>query len=70
LIEKIFKMLEQKTKKSRIVLINLHGDTNMTAAYLHSLLKSHGYPVVTINFRRMVLDWKVPSKVELDTLND
>lgn len=60
--------MEAQNKKTKVVMINLHGDTNMTSAYLHSLVKQSGYKIITINFRRMILDWKIPSEKELRTL--
>lgn len=52
----------------KVVLINLHGDTNMTAAYLHSLIEKAGFSITTIHFRRLLFEIKLPSKGELKTL--
>jgi len=49
-------------------LINLHGDTNMTAAYLHSLITKAGFDLTTIHFRRLGYEIDLPKKEELDTL--
>jgi len=58
----------KKKKNLKVVLINLHGDTNMTASYLHSLIDKAGFDITTINFRRLVLYLHEPSKIELQTL--
>jgi radical SAM superfamily enzyme YgiQ (UPF0313 family) len=50
------------------LLINLHGDTNMTAAYLHSLIDKAGFEINTIHFRRLFYDLTLPSYQELSTL--
>ena len=41
--------------------INLHGDTNMTAAYLHSLVDKAGFDVTTIHFRRYLAEVNKPT---------
>ena len=50
------------------VFINLHGDTNMTCAYLHSLIDKAGFNITTVHFRRLGYEIELPSQVELDTL--
>lgn len=52
----------------KVALINLHGDTNMTAAYLHSLIKGAGYSIKTIHFKRLVYEFAPPLKEELCAL--
>jgi len=52
----------------KVILINLHGDTNMTAAYLHSLICKAGFDITTIHFRRLLMELTLPSEKELMTL--
>jgi len=52
----------------KAVLINLHGDTNMTAAYLHSLIKKAGFDITTIHFRRLLMELTLPTEEEITTL--
>jgi len=52
----------------RSVFINLHGDTNMTAAYLHSLIDKSGFDIKTIHFRRLLYELDLPSKSEMSAL--
>lgn len=50
------------------VFINLHGNVNMTAAYLHSLIDKAGFDITTVHFRRLGYEIDLPSQIELDTL--
>lgn len=50
------------------VFINLHGDTNITAAYLHSLIDKAGFDISTIHFRRLGYEIEIPNEKELSTL--
>ena len=52
----------------KIVLINLHGDTNVTVAYLHTLIEKAGFDITTIHFRRLVSELTPPTRRELETL--
>jgi len=45
--------------------INLHGDTNMTAAYLHSLIDKAGFDITTVHFRRYLAEVNKPTQTEL-----
>ena len=54
--------------KSQVALINMHGDNNMTAAYLHRIVEKEGYPIKTIHFRRLVPEFTIPTKHELNAL--
>jgi len=52
----------------KIVFINLHGDTNVTVAYLHSLIEKAGFDITTIHFRRLITELTPSTKAELETL--
>ncbi|MEK6856236.1 MAG: radical SAM protein [Nanoarchaeota archaeon] len=52
----------------KVVFVNLHGDTNMVAAYLHSLIEKAGYNITTIHFRRLLLEITPVSEEELQVL--
>jgi len=61
-------MWEKSKEKLKVVLINLHGDGNMTVAYLHSLIEKSGFQIKTIHFRRLIFNSVAPSKKEKATL--
>jgi len=62
------KTIKNSKEKMRIAFINLHGDTNMTAAYIHSLLEKNNFEIKTIHFRRLLFALVPPSKKELINL--
>ena len=55
-------------KKINITYINFHGDTNITSAYLHSLIDKSGFNIKTIHFRRLLTEFTPPTRAELNIL--
>lgn len=49
----------------KTVFINLHGDTNMTAAYLHSVISKAGFDIKTIHFRRLSYEFNDAKNTEM-----
>ena len=52
----------------RVVLINLHGEISIRAAYLHAFMAQNGFDVHTIHFRRFILNSRRPNDKELGAL--
>lgn len=50
------------------MLINLHGDTNMTASYLHSFLEKKGFDIRSVHMGRLLYEFLPPTENDKNAL--